>query len=93
MASQMVGFDDLPTTSSESKYMVSSIGNEDVHKLWDYAMQIFDKRMTHPTTTLESFQNFIHIGIHIGIDTERFRTLMPFNMLLSNFFGGGGGLS
>ena len=33
LASQMVGLDDLPTTSSESEYMVSSSGEDDDYEL------------------------------------------------------------
>ena len=35
MASQMVGFDDLPTTSSESEFTPSSSGEEDIFELYE----------------------------------------------------------
>ena len=35
VASQMVGLDDLPITSSDSDYSVSSGGDENVHELYD----------------------------------------------------------
>ena len=35
VASNMVGLDDLPITSSDSDYSVSSGGDENVHELYD----------------------------------------------------------
>ena len=36
VASQMVGLDDIPITSSESDYLASSDGDIDIHNLYEW---------------------------------------------------------